>query len=140
MSEEDINKAIKEAEMHAAEDKARKEEVEVKNKAESCVYQTEKTMKDLDDKMDPADKSSIQEPLDRLKKAIEENNTENMKAETDNVTNAFSKVAEKIYAQVQPEGGQPNPQDFTGFNGAAGAGPEAGAEGGEGFKSAGGDF
>ncbi len=64
-----------------------------------------------------------------------------MKTETDNVTNAFSKVAEKIYAQVQPEGGaQPNPQDFTGFNGGAGAAPDQGAEGGEGFKSAGGDF
>ena len=142
MSEEDINKAIKEAELHAAEDKARKEEVEVKNKAESCVYQTEKTMKDLEDKMDPADKSSIQEPLDRLKKAIEANNTADMKTETDNVTNAFSKVAEKIYSQVQPEGaqGQPNPQDFTGFNPGAGAAPDQGSEGSDGFKSAGGDF
>jgi molecular chaperone DnaK len=92
--------------------------------------------------MEPADKASIQEPLDRLKKAIEANNTEDMKTETDNVTNAFSKVAEKIYAQVQPEGaqGQPNPQDFTGFNPGAGAAPDAGAEGSDGFKSAGGDF
>ena len=98
-------------------------------------------MKDLDDKMEAADKASIQEPLDRLKKAIEANNTEDMKNETENVTNAFSKVAEKIYAQVQPQGGQPNPQDFTGFNGAAGgAAPDQGPTDGEGFKNAGGDF
>ena len=101
----------------------------------------EKTLKDVEGKIDPADKASVEEPLERLKKAIEANNTADMKAETDNVTNAFSKVAEKLYANVQPEGAGANPQDFTGFNGgAAGAAPDAGSEGADGFKNAGGDF
>ncbi len=141
MSEEEIQKAIKEAELHAAEDKERKEKVDTKNQAESTVYQTEKTLTDLGDKITEEDKAPINEALTRLKDAIAKDDYDAMKTETEAVTQAFYKVSEKIYSQANPNGGQPNPNDFAGY----GAGPDmgGGAASGtdaDGFKSAGGDF
>ena len=157
MSDEDIEKAIKEAELHAAEDKERKEKVEVKNHAESTVYQTEKTLGEIGDKVSDADKAPVTEALTRLKDAIAKDDTEAMKTETEAVTQAFYKVSEKLYqAAGGAASGAPNPEDFAGY-GAAGA--DAGAAGGspftggpnpfttddgnngeDGFKNAGGDF
>ena len=142
MSEEEINKAIKEAELHAAEDKERKEKIDIKNQAESTVYQTEKTLNDIGDKVSEEDKAPVKEALEKLKDAISRDDSAAMKAETENVTQAFYKVSEKLYSQANPNGGQPNPQDFTGY-GAQGAGPDMGGAqdaGDDGFKSAGGDF
>ena len=136
MSEEDIQKAIKEAELHAAEDKERKEKVETKNKAESTVYQIEKSLEEIGDKLSDDDKAPVKEALDKLKDAIAKDDTEAMKTETENATNAVSKLGEKLYAQVGGQG-QPNPEDFAGYGNAGGAAPEDGAEG---FKNAGGDF
>jgi molecular chaperone DnaK len=139
MTDDQIKSAIKEAELHAAEDSKRKEEIEAKNHAETTVYQTEKTLNELGDKVDAADRESVDEALARLKEAISADNTEDMKKETEAVTQAFYKVSEKIYSQASPEGadkGQPSPEDFTGYSD-EGSGPEAGSEG---FKDAGGDF
>lgn len=148
MSEDDINKAVKEAELHAAEDKERKEKVDTKNQAESTVYQTEKTLGELGDKVSDADKAPVNEALTRLKDAIAKDDTAAMKTETEAVTQAFYKISEKIYSQANPQGqaAQPNPQDYTGYDSASGAAGATGAQGnpqgdaGEGFKNAGGDF
>ncbi|MCQ2535117.1 MAG: Hsp70 family protein, partial [Clostridia bacterium] len=140
MSEDEINRAVKEAELHAAEDKERKEKVETKNHAESTVYQTEKTLNEIGDKISAEDKAPVEEALGRLKDAISRDDSEAMKTETEAVTQAFYKVSEKLYSQANP-GAQPGPQDYTGY----GAGPDMGNMGGndngaDGFKSAGGDF
>ena len=144
MSEEDIQKAIKEAELHAAEDKERKDKVDTKNKAESTVFQTEKALEDFGDKVSEDDKAPIKEALDKLKDAISKDDTEAMKTETENVSNVLMKLGEKFYQASGAAGAQgaPNPEDFAGYGpagdaGAQGAGPDAGADG---FKSAGGDF
>jgi len=138
MSDEDIQKAIKEAELHAAEDKANKEKVDVKNEAESIVYQTEKTIKDAGDKLSSEDKQPIEDAIAKLKDAIAKDDTEAMKTETENTKQALYKVGEKIYSQA---GGaaQPNPEDFAGYTGGADAG-NAGGTDDNGFKNAGGDF
>ncbi len=134
MTEEEIQKAVKDAELHAAEDSKRKEEIEIKNHAESSVYQTEKTLTDLADKIDAADRAPVDEALERLKAAIAANNYDDMKKETEAVQQAFYKISEKIYSQGNPQGGagQPNPEDFTGYSD---QNPDS-----EGFKNAGGDF
>ena len=144
MSEEDIQKAIKEAELHAAEDKERKDKVDTKNKAESTVFQTEKALEDFGDKVSEDDKAPIKEALEKLKDAISKDDTEAMKTETENVSNVLMKLGEKFYQASGAAGAQgaPNPEDFAGYGpagdaGTQGAGPDAGADG---FKSAGGDF
>jgi molecular chaperone DnaK len=138
MTESQIKDAVKEAELHAAEDAKRKEEIETKNHAETSVYQTEKTLNELGDKVDAADRATVEEALARLKTAIASNNTEDMKKETEAVQQAFYKVSEKLYSQSKPgeEQAQPKPEDYTGYSEpGAGAGPDT-----EGFKNAGGDF
>jgi molecular chaperone DnaK len=136
MTEAQIKDAVKEAELHAAEDAKRKEEIEIKNHAETSVYQTEKTLNDLGDKVDAADKAPVEEALARLKTAISSNSTEDMKKETEAVQQAFYKVSEKLYSQSKPgeEQAQPKPEDYTGYS-EPGPGPDS-----EGFKNAGGDF
>ena len=99
LSEEDIQKAVKEAEAFAAQDKAAKETVEVKNNADSAVYQAEKTVKDLGDKLDAADKSNLEAEIQKVKDAIAANDTEKMKTATEELQQAFYKVSEKIYQQ-----------------------------------------
>lgn len=144
LTEDQINSAVKEAELHASEDKQRKEEIEIKNHAETSVYQTEKTLKELGDKAEAADKAAVEEALVKLKAAIAANDYTAMKTETEAVQQAFYKVSEKLYSQANPgaeaagAAGGPN-QDYAGYeNPGQGAGPEAGADGG--FKNAGGDF
>ncbi len=147
MSEEDIQKAIKEAELHAAEDKERKEKIDTKNQAESTVYQVEKTMKDAGDKLSSEDKAPVEAALEKLKSAISADDTAAMKTETENVTQALYKMSEKLYSAAGGQAGGPGPQDYAGYGdaGAAGGSPftgggDAGAAGDDGFKNAGGDF
>ena len=104
LSDADIEKAVKEAEQYAAQDKAQKETVEIKNNADSSVYQAEKTIADLGDKLDQADKDSLQAEIQKVKDAIAANDTEKMKATTEDLQKAFYKVSEKIYAQANPQG------------------------------------
>ena len=107
MSQEDIEKAVREAEQFAAEDKARKEEVDTHNHADQIIYQTEKTLGELGDKIDASEKSSIQAEVDALKELNTGTDIEAIKAGIDKVQQAFYKVSEKLYQQANPQG---NPQ------------------------------
>ena len=106
LSEEDINEAIKDAEAHASEDKKRKEEIEVKNTAESLVYSTEKTLEELGDKISGEEKAQVEEEVANTKKAIEANDVEQMKEASDKLTKVFGEVAQKLYSQANPNGTQ----------------------------------
>ncbi|SCJ11197.1 Heat shock protein 70 [uncultured Clostridium sp.] len=115
LSDEEIDKAVKEAEQYAAEDKKRKEEVEVRNQADQMVYSTEKSLKELGDKLDAADKDKVQAGLGALKKALEGGNLDEIKAETEKLTqvsyDAFGKVYQQQAAQQQAgtQGANPGP-------------------------------
>ncbi len=108
LSKEDIDKAVKEAEQFAAEDKARKEEVDAHNTAEQVIYQTEKTLGELGDKVSEAEKAPILAAVEKLKQENKGNNVEAIKAATDEVQKAFYAVSEKLYQQA-PQQGTPNP-------------------------------
>ncbi len=105
LSEEDIDKAIKDAELHSQEDKKKKEEVETKNNAESLVYNCEKTLEELGDKISGEEKSKVEEEVANVKKALEGNNTEEIKDATDKLTKVFYSISEKLYGQKASEAG-----------------------------------
>ncbi len=111
LSQEDIDKAVKEAEQFAAEDKAKKDEVDTHNMADQTVYQTEKTLADLGDKISEEEKASIQAACDKLKEVNKGSDVAAIKAATEEVQKAFYAVSEKLYqqsaAQGQP-GAEPN--------------------------------
>jgi molecular chaperone DnaK len=104
LSEEDIEKAVKEAEQFAEEDKKRKEEVEVRNNADSLVYQCEKAMTDLGDKLDGGDKADIEAKIADVKKALEGTDTEAIKTATDALQQKFYEVSTKMYQAANPQG------------------------------------
>ncbi|MGN0998401.1 MAG: molecular chaperone DnaK [Faecousia sp.] len=106
LSQEDIDKAVKEAEQFAAEDKARKEEVDTHNEADQVAYQTEKTLNELGDKIDASEKASIQSAIDKLKEVNKGNDVAAIKAATEEVKQAFYKVSEKLYQQSGAQGAQ----------------------------------
>ena len=97
LSEEDIDKAVKDAEAHAAEDKKKKEEVEVKNNAESLVYSSQKTLDELGDKISGEEKAKVETEIDNVKKALETNNTETIKEATEKLTQVFYQISEQLY-------------------------------------------
>ncbi|MBQ5313212.1 MAG: molecular chaperone DnaK [Oscillospiraceae bacterium] len=101
MSKEDIEKAVKEAEQFAEEDKKRKEEIETKNQADSMVYQTEKMIKDLDGKIGDAEKAEAEAKKEDLKKAIEGGNLEDIKAKMSALETSLHAMSEKLYQQAQ---------------------------------------
>ena len=109
LSKDDIDKAVKEAEQFAAEDKKRKEEVDVRNAGDQMVYQTEKTLSEMGDKLDAADKGEVEQKLASLKTALSGTDTEAIKKATEELTQAFYKVSEKMYQQANPQGAQGNP-------------------------------
>ena len=112
MSKEDIDKAVKDAEMYAAEDAKRKEDVDTRNQADQMVYQTEQTLSEMGDKLDPADKSDVEGKLASLKSALSGTDTAAIKSATEALTQAFYKVSEKMYqaagAAQQGQGFDPN--------------------------------
>ena len=105
LSQDEIDKAVKEAEQFAAEDKAKKEEVDTHNNAEHLIYQTEKSLTDLGDKITEAEKASIQAAIDKLKEVNKGTDLEAIKTACDEVQKAFYPVAEKLYKNANPEGG-----------------------------------
>lgn len=113
MSDADIEKKVKEAEQYAEEDRKRKEDIEVKNNADTLLYQTEKTLKDLEGKISAEEKASAQAAADELKKAIESNDTTQMKDKTEALTKVFNDLAQKLYAQAGPQAGAQPGQDFN---------------------------
>lgn len=117
LSKEDIEKAVKEAEQFAAEDAKRKEEVDVRNQGDQMVYQTEKTLSEMGDKIDSADKSEIDAALSKLKTALSGTDTESIKSSTEELTQAFYKVSEKLYSQAGADGGCGDPNCDCGGTG-----------------------
>ncbi len=103
LSEDEIQKMVNDAKAHESEDKAAKEKIEVKNKADSMVYQTEKQLKDLGDKLSPEARNSVQESIDKLKKDIERDDTEAMKATMKELEERLMKFGEEIYKQQQAQ-------------------------------------
>ena len=107
LSEAEIEKMVKDAEMNAEADKKQREAIDAKNEAESLVYQTEKTLKEIGDKISDADKQKIEDAAAELKKAIESNNTDEIKAKTEALKQASYKMAEEMYKQQGAAGAQP---------------------------------
>jgi len=104
LTEEDINRAVKDAEAHASEDKKKKEEIEARNNAESLVYNSQKTLEQLGDKISGEEKAKVETEIDNVKKALEGDNTENIKQATEKLTTVFYEISEKLYSQVNPNG------------------------------------
>ena len=105
MSKEDIDRAVKEAEKFAEEDKKAKEAVDVRNRAESMIFQSEKTLNELGEKADPADVQAVRDAIAKLQETLKAGSTEAIKADTEAVEKAFYKVSEKLYAQQQGNAG-----------------------------------
>ena len=120
LSKEDIDKAVREAEQYAAEDKARKDEVDTRNNADQVIYQSEKTLNEMGDKVTEAEKAPVKEAIEKLKTAQKGTDLAAIKAATEEVQKAFYAVSEKLYKNAAPQG-EPsaNPN-------ASQAGPQAG--------------
>ena len=108
MSKEDIEKAVKEAEQYAAEDARIKEAVETRNNADQMVYQAEKTLGEMGDKIPAEDKSKVQSGIDNLKEKLKGEDTAAIKAATEELQQAFYAVSEKLYQQANPQGAGPD--------------------------------
>ena len=123
LSEEEIEKKVKEAEMNAEADKQKKEKIEALNQAESTIYQTEKTLNELGEKVSAEDKSAIESALENLKsvKDKESSTAEELKTAMDEVMNKFHKISEQMYQQAQAAQGAESAQD-AGYDQGANAG------------------
>ena len=104
MSKEDIEKAVKEAEQYAAEDAKIKEKVEVRNQADQMVYQAEKTLNEVGDKVPESEKEPIRAGVEKLKETLKGEDTDAIKAATEELTQLFYKMSEKLYQQAAPQG------------------------------------
>ena len=120
MSKEDIDRAVKDAEKFAEEDKKQKEAVEVKNHAESMIFQIEKSLGELGDKVTEDEKAPVNAAIEKLKETVKNGDTEAIKADTEALEKSFYPLAEKLYQAAQAAQGDPN------------ANPGAGAQGGDG--------
>jgi len=120
LSKEDIEKAVKEAEQYAEEDAKRKDEVDTRNHADQMVYQSEKTIDEMGDKLDADDKQSIEAAVEKVKTALSGTDTQPIKDSVEELEKAFHAVSEKLYSQAGPQDGAPGP-DFNAadFGGAA---------------------
>ena len=101
LTDEDIDRAVKDAEAHAQEDKKRKEEIEVRNNAESLVYNCQKTITDLGDKISGEEKAKAETEIENVKKALEGTDVEAIKSATEKLTQIFYSISEKVYSQAQ---------------------------------------
>ena len=119
MSKDDIDKAVKDAEQYAAEDKKRREEVDVRNNADQMVFQTEKALGEFGDKVSAEEKSEVETKLSALKEALKSGSIDDIKAKQDDLQKAFYAISEKVYQQAaQAQGQQPGAQP----------GPDAGSQ------------
>lgn len=136
LSEDEIDKAVQEAEKFAAEDKKAKELVDAKNTADSTIYQSQKTLNDLGDKVEASEKQEVETAIDNLKKAMDSNNVEDIHQKTEALQQSFYKISEKLYQQAQSAEGQPGPGQAGPQD--PGHGPEPGTYEAD-FKDAGSD-
>ncbi len=122
MSQEDIDRAVKDAEKYAEEDKKAKEAVDTKNRAESIIFQSEKTLTELGDKADPADVQEVKDAIEKLKETLKGGDVDAIKADTEAVEKSFYKISEKLYQQAGQAGadagaqGGADGQDGTYYN------------------------
>ena len=116
MSKEDIDKAVKDAEKFAAEDKAQKEAVDTKNRAESIIFQSEKTLNELGYKVTAEEKAPVTEKIEALRKAVSGGNTEEIKKGTEELEKAFYAISEKLYQQQAQNGAQGGAENMGGTN------------------------
>ncbi|MBQ4141189.1 MAG: molecular chaperone DnaK [Clostridia bacterium] len=114
MSQEDIDRAVAEAEKFADEDKKQKEAVETKNYAENLIFQSEKTLGEIGDKVSESDTAPVKDAIEKLKNTVKDGNTEQIKADTEALQQAFGKLSEKLYAA---QGGAQGGPDMGGDNG-----------------------
>ena len=121
LSEEEIQQAIKEADMHSEEDKKKRELVEAKNNADSLIYHTEKTLKEMGDKVDAATKQNVEEQVQRLRTAMEGDDAEAIKQASEELMQASHKVAEAMYQQATQDTGAEAAQEHPGEAAAGGA-------------------
>jgi molecular chaperone DnaK len=119
MSKDDIQKAVDEAAKYAEEDKKRKEAVDVKNNADNLVFQCEKALADFGDKVSAEEKAAVQPKIDALKEAAKTDNTDDIKAKTDELQKAFSEIATKVYQAAGAAAQQAQGADMGGASGAA---------------------
>ena len=105
LSEEDIDKAVKDAQAHAEEDKKKTEEIEVRNTAESLVYNSEKTLSELGDKISGEEKAKVETEIESTKKALESNDVEKIKETTERLTKVFYEMSEQLYKNANPNAG-----------------------------------
>ena len=131
LSDEEINKAVEDAERFAEEDKKRKEQVEIRNNAEQLVFQCENTLSELGDKIDAADKSAIEAEIAKVNEALKGTDSNMIKAASDSLMNKFQEVSAKIYQQANPQGGAQgfDPNNFAGGAQGAQGGSQTGANG-----------
>ncbi len=127
MSKEDIDKAVHEAEQFAAEDKKQREAADVRNQADQMVFQTEKTLEDMGDKLDAGDKANVESALGKLKETLKGNDTEAIKNATEELTKAFYAVSEKLYQQNGQQAGGPD-MGGANFGGGQAGGNDAGPD------------
>lgn len=104
LSDDEIDKAVKEAEQYAAEDKQKKEEIEVRNNADSLVYQSEKSLEDLKDKLDDADKNALRAEIDKVKEALKGTDNAAIKAASEELSKKFMEIGQKVYQSAAPQG------------------------------------
>ncbi|MBQ4577485.1 MAG: Hsp70 family protein, partial [Clostridia bacterium] len=104
LSKDDIDRAVKEAEQFAAEDKKQKEAVDTRNEAEALVYQTEKSLGELGGKISDSEKAPVDAALNKLKETLKGSDIEAIKADSEALKQAFYAIAEKMYAQANPQG------------------------------------
>jgi len=128
LSKEDIEKAVKEAEQYAEEDAKRKDEVDTRNHADQMVYQSEKTLDEMGDKIDSDDKSNIGAAIEKVKTALSGTDTQTIKDSVEELEKAFHAVSEKLYSQAGPADGAPGP-DFGGADFGGGATPGGNPDG-----------
>jgi molecular chaperone DnaK len=117
MSEEDIKKAVRDAEQYASEDKKRKEEVETINQADNLIYQTEKTIKEMNDKLDPADKATLENELESFKQVRQGGNVDEIKPAMESFTQKSYEIFGKVYQQqggANPGAQQGGQTDYNG--------------------------
>ena len=109
LSDEDIERAVQEAEKYAEEDKKRKEEVEIRNNAETLVYQSEKALGELGDKVDAAETEAVKAEIEKVKEALKGTDSEAIKAAAEALSQKFYAISEKLYSQANPQGAQADP-------------------------------
>ena len=138
LSEDEIDKAVREAEQFAADDKKAKDLVDAKNTADSTIYQSQKAMTDLGDKLDASEKQEIEGAIENLKKAMESDQTDDIKQKTEALQQSFYKISEKLYQQAQAADGQAGQGQAGPQAQNPGQGPEPGTYEAD-FKDAGSD-